>query len=251
MKKKIAVLALVAAPLLMANTSCEAAPGSAGPGSGVVAGATAGNDVGQVPGSVAGAQTGAQIGAGASATRAQLLALPVKGKAPMTGYDRLDKYGPAWTDNVSVAGGGNGCDTRNDILARDLTNITKSGACTVTKGTLADPYTGKTIAFTRGKATSSAVQIDHVVALANSWVTGAQSWPQAKRVNFANDPRNLLAADGPANQAKGASDASGWVPKGPFRCQYATLQVQMKADYGLWVTQAEKQALLRYLATCR
>jgi hypothetical protein len=124
---------------------------------------------------------------------AALNSLPVKGRAPTTGYDR-DQFGPAWSDNVAVQGGHNGCDTRNDVLRRDLTNIVlkaDTGGCTVLSGTLQDAYSGKTINFVRGTTTSSAVQIDHIVALSNAWQTGAQQLSLDKRRDFANDPLNL------------------------------------------------------------
>ncbi|MFC4603851.1 HNH endonuclease family protein [Rhodococcus kronopolitis] len=190
---------------------------------------------------------------GASATLATLDTIPVKGRAPKTGYDR-DLYGPAWTDDVGVAGGHNGCDTRNDILRRDLTAVTyKTGTrdCVVLTGTLADPYTGKTVDFVRGQNTSSAVQIDHVVALSDSWQKGAQKLDAQTRKDFANDPRNLLASDGPANQQKSDSDAASWLPANKaFRCAYVAKQVEVKAAYRLWVTQAEKDAIVGVLATC-
>jgi len=177
-----------------------------------------------------------------------LAALPVKGKAAMTGYDRLE-YGPAWSDVDH-----NGCDTRNDVLDRDLTDKTyREGthSCIVTNGTLVSPYTGERIDFVRGNVTSLEVQIDHVVALANSWVTGAQAWDADTRKAFANDPLNLLAVDGPSNQQKLASDASAWLPaRKAFRCTYVALQVSVKAKYGLWVTKAEKSAMSRVLDSC-
>lgn len=107
----------------------------------------------------------------ANAALVKLNTLAVKGRAPKTGYDRA-MFGETWTDNVNVEGGRNGCDTRNDILRRDLVNIVvKPGSkgCAVESGTLNDPYTGKTIQFVRGQDTSTAVQIDHVVALSNAW----------------------------------------------------------------------------------
>ncbi|SDE56423.1 HNH endonuclease family protein [Rhodococcus tukisamuensis] len=190
---------------------------------------------------------------GASAVRSTLDTLPVKGRAPKTGYSR-DEFGPSWTDDVRVDGGHNGCDTRNDILERDLTNETyKPGTrdCVVATGTLADPYTGKTIDFVRGQDTSSAVQIDHVVALSDSWQKGAQQLDPQTRKDFANDPRNLLASDGPANQQKSDSDAASWLPPNKaYRCTYVAKQVEVKAAYRLWVTQAEKDAISRVLDTC-
>lgn len=178
--------------------------------------------------------------------------LQVKGRAPKTGYDR--GLFNVWSDDVDVAGGHNGCDTRNDILNRDLTNKTyKPGTrnCVVLTGTLADPYTGKTIAFQRGTSTSSKVQIDHVVALSDAWQKGAQSWSAAKRHDFGNDPLNLLAVDGPANQQKRDGDAATWLPANKsFRCTYVSTQVQVKAKYGVWVTAAEKTAMRTVLSNC-
>ncbi|WP_421958363.1 HNH endonuclease family protein [Prescottella subtropica] len=186
-------------------------------------------------------------------TMALLNSLPVKGRAPKTGYSR-DQFGPAWTDNVDVQFGNNSCDTRNDILKRDLSNITfkDSKRCVVQKGTLVDdPYTGKTINFVRGKNTSSAIQIEHIVSLSNSWQTGAQQLSERQRRNFANDPRNLIAVDGPANMAKGDGDAATWLPANKsYRCTYVSAQVQVKAAYNLWVTRAEKDAIARVLDTC-
>ncbi|MCZ4651842.1 DUF1524 domain-containing protein [Gordonia amicalis] len=179
--------------------------------------------------------------------------LAVKGRAPKTGYDR-DLFGQAWSDDVTVDGGHNGCDTRNDILRRDLTDITLkpgSNGCAVLSGTLGDPYTGMTIRFVRGQDTSSAVQIDHVVALSDAWQKGAQQLSPQQRADFANDPRNLQAVDGPTNQKKGDGDAATWLPpeKG-YRCTYVARQVEVKAAYRLWVTQAEKDAITRVLVGC-
>ena len=192
-------------------------------------------------------------GATADVALAQLASLAVKGRAPKTGYSR-DQFGPAWTDAVSVAGGRNGCDTRNDILRRDLTELTiKPGSndCTVLTGVLQDPYTGTTINFVRGSATSSEVQIDHIVALSDAWQKGAQQLDAATRQDFANDPRNLQAAQGRANQQKGDGDAATWLPSNkPYRCTYVTRQVEVKAAYGLWVTAAEHDAIARELHGC-
>lgn len=179
---------------------------------------------------------------------AAVMTLDVKGRAPKTGYDR-EEFGPAWADVDH-----NGCDTRNDILARDLTGETfKPGThdCVVLTGTLADPYSGATIAFQRGQDTSSAVQIDHVVALSDAWQKGAQQWDEATRRSFANDPLNLLAADGPLNSQKGAGDTATWLPpNGGFRCAYVARQVAVKQVYDVWVTQAERDAMLTVLSTC-
>lgn len=187
-----------------------------------------------------------------AAVRELLATLPIKGRAPKTGYDRKE-FGQRWSDDVNVEFGHNGCDTRNDILNRDLTNVTykpKTRDCVVLSGTLQDPYSAKDIEFQRGPE-SAKVQIDHVVALADAWVKGAQQLSEEERRNFANDPRNLLAVDGRLNQQKGAGDAATWLPPAKsFRCEYVSRQVEVKAAYRLWVTQAEFEAIDRVLNSC-
>ena len=178
---------------------------------------------------------------------AQLAALAVKGRAAMTGYER-EAYGQAWADVDR-----NGCDTRNDVLRRDLRDVVaKPGTrdCVVQIGRLApDPYTGADIAFERGGANE--VDIDHVVPLANSWVTGASYWDEPKRIAFGNDPANLLAVDSSANRQKGSGDAATWLPaRKAYRCAYVARQVGVKAKYELWVTPAEKDAIARLLGDC-
>ncbi|MHA3700572.1 GmrSD restriction endonuclease domain-containing protein [Jatrophihabitans sp. YIM 134969] len=185
---------------------------------------------------------------GAATAQAELAALPVKGRAPMTGYDRA-AFGQAWADVDR-----NGCDTRNDVLRRDVTAAVvdpDTHGCVVLSGSVDAPYSGTTLPFTRGADTSADVQIDHVVALGDAWQTGAQQWTATTRERFANDPANLLAVDGTLNQQKGAGDAATWLPPNKaFRCTYVTMQVAVKRDYGLWVTAPERDAIGRVLATC-
>ena len=186
--------------------------------------------------------------ASAGKALAVLATLPVKGRAPKTGYSR-DQFGPAWSDVDH-----NGCDTRNDVLRRDLTSVAlRPGTrdCVVLSGVLADPYTAAAIHFLRGNATSTAVQIDHVVALSDAWQKGAQQLSPARRLAFANDPLNLLAVDGPANQSKSDGDAATWLPPNKsYRCNYVARQISVKSSYGLWVTQAEHDAMARVLTNC-
>lgn len=174
--------------------------------------------------------------------------LEVKGRAPKTGYSR-DQFGQAWADVDH-----NGCDTRNDIFARDLTSITyKAGsrACVVASGILNDPYTGSVINFVRGNDTSTAVQIDHIVAISDAWQSGAQNLSEEQREQIANDPINLLAVDGPTNQQKSDGDAAAWLPPNKsYRCTYVSKQIEVKAKYGLWVKQAEKDAMINILSSC-
>lgn len=169
--------------------------------------------------------------------------LEVKGRAPKTGYSR-EQFGDGWGSIL-------GCDTRNIILHRDLKEPQISDDCNVLSGMLEDPYTGERIQFSRGPSTSDTVQIDHVVALSDAWQKGAQQLSYARRVMFANDPLNLLAVDGPANQQKSDGDAATWLPPNKtFRCQYVTRQISVKAKYDLWVTSSEKQAIQNVLARC-
>ncbi len=179
--------------------------------------------------------------------RAQLSKLKVKPAGSMAGYER-EKFGPAWKDVDQ-----NGCDTRNDILDRDLKRIVfRAGSdCIVATGILRDPYTATTIKFVRGVRTSSAVQIDHVVALAAAWRTGARRWTATKRLYYANDRLVLLAVDGPTNGSKSDSDAADWLPpKASFRCRYVARQISIKRKYVLWVTRPEKQTMTRLLRGC-
>lgn len=171
-----------------------------------------------------------------------LATLAVKGRAPKTDYARA-QFGDGWARQGQ-------CDMRNSILKRDMTDVVEQD-CKVMSGTLQDPYTGKTIRFIRGPQTSPLVQIDHVVALSDAWQKGAQVLSREQRIALSNDPLNLLAVDGPANQAKSDGDAATWLPEyKPFRCQYVARQVAVKVTYDLWVTAAERDAMARVLATC-
>jgi hypothetical protein len=182
--------------------------------------------------------------AGSGTALAALGLLPVKGRAPMTGYDR-DRFGPAWLDADR-----NGCDTRNDILGQYLQAITlEDNGCVVAAGHYDDPYTGLWIDFWQGNG--ALIDLDHVVSLGNAWATGAFSWEIKKRAAFANDPLNLLPADAGANRQKGDGDAATWLPANKsFRCAYVARQVAVKTKYALSVTDPEKTAMEGVLTTC-
>jgi len=174
---------------------------------------------------------------------AALEQLEVKGRAPKTGYDR-DQFGGDW---ASI----DGCDTRSRILARDMREQahTAGGGCLVASGILEDPYTGRAIRFRLGGP--SEVDIDHVVALSDAWQKGAQQWSYQRRVEFANDPLNLLAVDASANRQKGDGDAATWLPGNKrFRCAYVARQIAVKRRYRASVTAAEREAMARVLARC-
>jgi hypothetical protein len=200
------------------------------------------------PGAGADATAGAASAApiDAAAVRATLATIPIGGGA-VPGYDRA-AFGPAWADVDH-----NGCDTRNDILRRDLVDPTlKPGThgCVVLTGTLHDPYTGTTIAFTRGAGTSEAVQIDHMVPLALAWQHGAAAWTATQREAFANDPAELLAVDGHANTSKSDSGPSGWLPAAADRCAYVAQFVAVEHAYALTIAAADRAAILQVLAGC-
>ena len=184
------------------------------------------------------------VESGLSVIQAQV----TKGRAAKTGYTRA-QFGPAWADVDR-----NGCDTRNDILKRDLTKEVfkeKTSGCTVLSGTLVDPFSGEIINFVQGAKTSSEVQIDHLVALSNAWQTGAFKLTPDQREAFANDPLNLLAVKGRLNSQKGDGDAATWLPPlKSFRCDYVSRQIAVKIKYKLWFTVPEKEAMIRILKTC-
>lgn len=234
-RSAIAVLAVGGAGMMLGGTAFAAPSGPALDGS-----------AGTAAMSIAAAPTPKPTASAASASASTALdALAVKGRAPMTGYQRVARFGKPWVDVDR-----NGCDTRDDVLRRDLTDIPGT-ACKVRSGVLHDPYTGTTIHFVRGERTSEAVQIDHVVPLADAWRTGAQQLTKTQRTALANDPVNLFAVDGPTNTRKSDGDAATWLPPvKSFRCTYVAHQIAVKRTYHLWVTKAEKAAMQRVLARC-
>lgn len=172
-----------------------------------------------------------------------LSTIQIKGRAPKTGYAR-SQFGDGWEIT-------NGCDTRNIILRRDMKQVIVGDKCKVMSGILDDPYTGKTIVFKRGAESSADVQIDHVVALSDAWQKGAQQLSKELRIALANDPLELLAVDGQANQDKSDGDAASWLPPNKaFRCQYVARQVAVKSKYQLWMTQAEFNVVRSLLERC-
>ncbi|WP_434975050.1 HNH endonuclease family protein [Streptomyces collinus] len=194
-------------------------------------------------GQITGASGPRETGRGGAALAAAD-ALTVKGRAPKTGYTR-ERFGTAWADTDS-----NSCDTRDDILKRDLKEVRfTGGTCKVSYGLLEpDPYSGKDITYRRGR---SQVDIDHVVALSDAWQKGAKYWDAGKRIALANDPLNLIAVDASTNRGKGDGDTATWVPPNKsYRCSYVAAQVAVKKKYQLWVTAAEKAAMKKVLATC-
>ncbi|MFJ9892480.1 HNH endonuclease family protein [Streptomyces sp. NPDC091280] len=220
--------AAVAVLIMLSVAGCKDTTGASGPE------ATAGGD--------SAGNSGGGTGGGAALTAAE--SLPVKGRAPKTGYSR-ERFGSAWADTDS-----NGCDTRDDILKRDLKQVKFTGGdCKVSYGVLeSDPYSGKEVIYRRG---ASLVDIDHLVALSDAWQKGAKYWDASKRIALANDPLNLLTVGASANRSKGDGDTATWVPPDKtYRCTYVAAQVAVKKKYELWVTAAEKAAMKKVLSAC-
>ncbi|MGV9672142.1 HNH endonuclease family protein [Gordonia sp. NPDC003504] len=183
-----------------------------------------------------------------------LAGVPILAQRPSRDDYQRTAFGTAWSDAVSVTGGGNGCDTRNDILSRDLaeqtTGAVRSCPTAVLAGEFRSPYTGDHVTFRRDRA-AGAVQIDHIVPLAYSWDMGAWSWPARRRADFANDPANLVAVDAASNQDKSDSEPARWMPElSGFRCRYSVQFVEVSAGYGLSLDAGSVRVLRDALEDC-
>lgn len=192
------------------------------------------------------AQSGDILPADVPGIDAILDALQPQSSSRIPDYDR-DIFGTSWFDVD-----GNLCDTRNDVLQRDMRDIQLAAdQCKVMAGTLDDPYTGSAINFIRGEQSSQAVQIDHLIPLSYAWKHGAWSWDESERLAFANDPANLLAVDGPTNNGKGDKGPAWWMPPNEsYRCVYATKFVTVAATYELQISEDDRQALASIIASC-
>jgi hypothetical protein len=204
--------------------------------------------------------------------------LPVKDVDFRQKYDRKADFGDGWLDIDN-----NGCDTRNDILKRDMLAYDKNQQikykdnknCKIESGSLYDPYTNSIKQFQYGTKTSSDVQVDHMVALKDAWLTGAQDWDYNKRVQYANSPDVLISSDGKTNMAKGDGNCAGpswnltvgtcdiwdnptiskvflvWqIPNYSWVCDYESKLVEIRQKWGLFVTSGQKQTYGKVLDTC-
>ena len=161
-------------------------------------------------------------------------------------------FGPAWSDHTGAPGSGNGCSTRDDVLARDLAggHSDPEGDCAVSAGVLVDPYTGR-VTEVRASGLRN-VHIDHVYPLSAAWDLGAWSWTRERRAAFANDvDRNLLAVTGSVNVRKSDLTPSDWLPPDPSRhCFYAARYLTAAVAAGLPVTAADHGALAGATRRC-
>ncbi len=188
------------------------------------------------------------------------------GQDPLTGVSVVSKrvrgkdyqrseFGDAWSDDTDAPGGHNGCDTRNDILNRDLGDksfvYTRRCPHAVRTGTLLDPYTGVHLAFTRGPKSGEAVQIDHIVPLAYAWDMGARDWQPSMRWRFANDPANLIAVQGQANKDKGDQAPASWMPPNKaFWCQYFMQFAEVVRGYHLSIDERSANTIREAAQSC-
>ncbi|MFI9003400.1 HNH endonuclease family protein [Streptomyces sp. NPDC053541] len=186
----------------------------------------------------------------AARARQQLAALRVAWGEHGETYER-SAFGETWSDETDAPGGRNGCDTRDDVLRRDLSavRVGDRNPCVVLSGVLRDPYTGQELPYSFRRA--SRIQTDHVVALAAAWRAGAWAWSSERRLAYANDLDVLLATNKETNYEKGAKTPDKWrPPRREYGCEYGRRWTGIKAKYGLTVTPPEKRALEELLATC-
>lgn len=176
---------------------------------------------------------------------ALLATLEIREPGADSAYDR-DAFGPAWKDVD-----GNGCDTRNDMLKRDLSRDTfDDDDCTVLTGTLKDPYTGEIIEFVRAMG-GSQIDIDHMIPLSAAWHAGASEWTDAERLAYANDPLVLLAVDAGANRSKSDQTIAEWMPTNEaVACKYGASWVLVAAEYDLSISPEDHETLKELAAEC-
>jgi hypothetical protein len=186
---------------------------------------------------------GAAASPGANLTPAELLALLRVAPERRLGYDR-DLF-PTWTDED-----GDGCNTRREVLiAESLTPVTVGTDCSLSGGSWYSAYDGLT--FTD----PADVSIDHVVALAEAWDSGASAWTSDRRERFANDlgvPWTLIGVSTRSNDEKSDLDPADWLPAiAGGRCNYLADWLAIKVRWGLAVDQREHDVIASLAASCQ
>ncbi|HEY3014698.1 MAG TPA: HNH endonuclease family protein [Nocardioides sp.] len=174
------------------------------------------------------------------------------------GYDRSCApghgcvFGEEWTDEYAGPDDRVGCDTREDVLLHQMSDIQRrwGDPCRIYQATLTDPYTGARLTW---RHDGYRIQIDHVYPLAQAWYAGASRWPLSRRVRFANDVRRELLAVGAAvNDDKGSRTPAAWLPpRVSFRCTYLAKYLTVAAAYDLSVTPADAATVRAYAPRCR
>jgi hypothetical protein len=158
----------------------------------------------------------------------------------LTGYNRsLFKL---WIDVDK-----NGCDTRKEVLLEEAVVKPKKGKkCVLTGGKWISPYDG--ISYRK----DSALDIDHLVPLAEAWRSGAWAWTPLQRQNYANDltePKALVAVSLGLNRQKGDKDPSAWLPP-KDQCGYISNWITVKYKYGLTIDAVERVTLSASITKC-
>ena len=170
-----------------------------------------------------------------------LAALPVRDE-DRTGYER-SKF-RHWIDADR-----DGCNTRQEVLKSEAVIAPEQGPkCTLTGGEWFSPYDDTYFTVAR------ALDIDHLVPLAEAWDSGASAWTAKEREAYANDlgdDRALIAVSAASNRSKADQDPATWQPPAVgYRCTYATDWVAVKTRWSLAIDPVERSALTQILSAC-
>ncbi len=168
----------------------------------------------------------------ADQARAALATVTVAEPGPMTGYSPQE-FGP------------DTCATKETVLRRDGVGVQFGPGCATATGSWYSPYDATV--HTRGEQ----VAIDRVTSLEAAWRAGASGWAPQQRLDYARDPRNLLAVSASSAAARGGRDADSWQPpRIAYRCPFARIVITVKSAYRLSVTARERAALEQILQDC-
>ncbi|MFJ8232792.1 HNH endonuclease family protein [Streptomyces sp. NPDC094448] len=161
------------------------------------------------------------------------------------GYNRdLFKH---WNAGLNPS---DGCNTRNEVLiAEAVTAPTVGARCALTGGQWWSYYDDTYV------TPASALDIDHMVPLAEAWDSGATAWTAARREAYANDQgqsSSLVAVTAKSNRAKGDQDPAQWLPPAADAlCHYTSDWLATKLRWRLSIDGAEQKALYRLAAGCQ
>ena len=151
---------------------------------------------------------------------------PVVGVSSLPEYDR-SSWG-RWID------ADNDCqDTRQEVLIAESLEpvVFDERGCKVIAGRWRCPYTGKEYSL------PTALDIDHVVAIAEAHEYGGYAWTAEQKSAYFNDlsdPNHLIAVDLSANRSKGSRGPDDWLPENvAFRCEYLKIRVKVLTAYKL------------------
>lgn len=144
------------------------------------------------------------------------------------GYQRAE-FGAGWGESRTRSG----CTVRDDVLRAQLMVVQESSRCKpYAQGVC--PYSGRHISSDPAELGGEPIELDHIFPLAAAWDMGAYAWDQQKRLDFANDPANLVAVAKEENQLKSDSLPSEWLPSDRSkRCWYVNQMADIAVKYGL------------------